>query len=38
MKKVLEFAHQLLADVLTKDDLCIDMTVGNGNDTIFLAS
>lgn len=37
MKKVLEFAHQLLADVLTKDDLCIDMTVGNGNDTIFLA-
>lgn len=37
MKKVLAFAHQLLADILTKDDLCIDMTVGNGNDTIFLA-
>ena len=37
MKKVLEFAHQLLADVLTKEDVCIDMTVGNGNDTLFLA-
>ena len=37
MKKVLEFAHQLLADVLTKEDVCIDMTVGNSNDTLFLA-
>lgn len=37
MKKVLAFAHQLLADILTKEDVCIDMTVGNGNDTLFLA-
>ena len=38
MKKVLEIAHQILAENVTKQDVCIDMTVGNGNDTLFLAN
>lgn len=37
MDKILEFSHHLLEKKLTKDDLSIDMTAGNGNDTLFLA-
>jgi len=38
MESVLEFAHTLLKNHLSKMDNSIDMTVGNGNDTLFLAS
>lgn len=38
METVLEFAHTLLKNHLSKMDNSIDMTVGNGNDTLFLAS
>lgn len=38
MDKILEFSHRLLKEKLTLDDISIDMTAGNGNDTLFLAS
>ncbi len=31
-------AHQLVAEVLGSGDIAIDATVGNGHDTLFLAS
>jgi predicted methyltransferase len=31
-------AHQLIAGVLQEGDIAIDATVGNGHDTLFLAS
>lgn len=36
MKTVIEFAHDLLKDNITKDDIALDMTLGNGFDTLFL--
>lgn len=38
MKKVLEFAHFLIKENLKNNDNSIDMTVGNGNDTLYLAA
>lgn len=38
MESILEFAHTLLRNILDRFDNCVDMTVGNGNDTLFLAS
>ncbi len=38
MEKIIEFAHRLIASKVTKDDICIDMTIGNGKDTLFLCS
>ena len=37
MKKILDYAHSLLQSFVNQDDECIDMTIGNGNDTLFLA-
>ena len=37
MKKPLEMAHDFLAQVITKDDVVVDATMGNGYDTLFLA-
>ena len=37
MKRPLEMAHDFLAQVITKDDVVVDATMGNGNDTIFLS-
>ena len=37
MKKPLEMAHDFLALVITKDDVVVDATMGNGHDTLFLA-
>ena len=37
MKKSLEMAHDFLAQVITKDDIVVDATMGNGHDTLFLA-
>lgn len=34
---ILPFAHQLLASSLKTGDIAIDGTMGNGNDTLFLA-
>lgn len=41
MKKLdnaLNFSHTLLKEAVVHGDTVIDATVGNGNDTIFLAS
>lgn len=38
MESVIDFSHSLLKSHITKDDVVIDMTVGNGNDTLVLAS
>lgn len=37
MKKIIEQAHALIKEVLTKEDVLIDMTLGNGLDTAFFA-
>ena len=37
MKKILEYAHELLQSYVTKEDITVDMTAGNGHDTLFLA-
>lgn len=38
MESVLNFAHTLLKEILTGNDNTLDLTVGNGHDTLFLAS
>ena len=37
MKRPLEMAHDFLAEVITKEDVVVDATMGNGHDTFFLA-
>ena len=37
MKRPLEMAHDFLAQVITKEDIVVDATMGNGYDTLFLA-
>lgn len=34
---IIPFAHELLKDVIEENDIVIDATCGNGNDTLFLA-
>ncbi len=36
MDKVLKYAHRLLEEVVTSNDICLDMTLGCGKDTLFL--
>ncbi|CCV63976.1 Methyltransferase [Alteracholeplasma palmae J233] len=36
--KIIDIAHKILKDHISKDDIIIDATVGNGYDTLFLAS
>lgn len=36
METVVEFSHSLLRKHITKEDVVIDMTVGNGVDTLYL--
>ena len=31
------FVHKYIRPLISKEDLCVDMTAGNGNDTLFLA-
>ncbi|BAP85362.1 SAM-dependent methyltransferase [Paucilactobacillus hokkaidonensis JCM 18461] len=38
LQSALEFSHTILKDNITAGETVIDATVGNGNDTIFLAS
>lgn len=37
MKNPLQLSHEFLSEVLTKDSIAIDATMGNGHDTLFLA-
>ena len=36
MEKILSYAHKLLENKITKESICVDMTMGNGHDTLFL--
>ena len=36
MEKILSYAHKLLENKITKESICVDMTIGNGHDTLFL--
>lgn len=36
MKSVIEYSHAILREHLTINDIALDMTVGNGHDTLFL--
>ncbi|GMA48304.1 MraW family SAM-dependent methyltransferase [Tetragenococcus muriaticus PMC-11-5] len=38
IENALQFSHTLLAEVLTDHDHVVDATMGNGNDTVFLAN
>lgn len=37
LERVIPFAHQLLEKAVSKGDVVVDATMGNGHDTIFLA-
>ncbi len=37
MDKIIEFSHKLLQEKLKKTDIAVDMTLGNGYDSRFLA-
>ena len=32
------FVHKYLKGLIKKEDICVDMTMGNGNDTLFLCN
>jgi len=34
---IIETAHQMLSNYITQQDIIVDATMGNGNDTVFLA-
>lgn len=36
MESIIEFSHNVLLRNLSRDDVVLDMTVGNGKDTLFL--
>ena len=36
MKKAVDFAHDVLINKISTEDIFVDMTLGNGNDTLFL--
>lgn len=38
MKKIIEFAHDIIKEHVNDTDICVDMTIGNGFDTLFLSS
>ncbi|MGT2908104.1 tRNA (mnm(5)s(2)U34)-methyltransferase [Streptococcus dentiloxodontae] len=38
MKRPIQLSHDFLAEVLDKDSIAVDATMGNGHDTAFLAS
>ncbi|MBF1708746.1 MAG: SAM-dependent methyltransferase, partial [Streptococcus sanguinis] len=37
MLRPLQMAHAFLAEVVTKEDIVVDATMGNGHDSLFLA-
>ncbi len=34
---IIDIAHHLMRAYISKDDIVVDMTMGNGHDTLFLA-
>lgn len=37
LKRPIEMSHEFLSEILNKESILIDATVGNGNDTLFFA-
>lgn len=37
MERIIEFVHNKLRKKISKSDCCVDMTLGNGHDTLFLS-
>lgn len=37
MDKIIAFSHKLLQEVITPNDITVDLTAGKGHDTLFLA-
>jgi len=37
LSSLVDWSHKILADVLLPGDLAVDLTAGNGSDTLFLA-
>jgi hypothetical protein len=37
MRNILEFAKEIIDDIVSENDICIDATLGNGHDTLYLA-
>lgn len=37
LKRSLHYSHELLKEVIVPGDIVVDATMGNGNDTLFLA-
>ena len=38
MEKIIDFAHNIILKKVNNNDICVDMTIGNGNDTLFLCN
>ncbi|WP_284141488.1 class I SAM-dependent methyltransferase [Virgibacillus sp. LDC-1] len=38
LKTILDFSHQLIKESVKKEELVVDATCGNGNDTLFLSN
>lgn len=38
MKMMVDLAHDFLSEIITKNSIAVDFTMGNGFDTLFLAS
>ena len=37
LTRIVQWGHDLLAEVVTRGDLVVDLTAGNGNDTLILS-
>lgn len=37
IKRPIHLSHDFLAEVIDKEAITLDATMGNGNDTVFLA-
>lgn len=38
MTKAIDFIHNIILNKLNGNSICVDMTIGNGNDTLFLCN
>jgi len=38
MEKIIEFIHSNINRKINNNSICVDMTIGNGHDTLFMAS
>lgn len=38
LERIIPFAHKKISEYVTENDIAVDMTAGNGNDTLYLSS